>query len=190
MRHVQKIKDLFHKHVSDVQILIPVLNRISKKEVYARLPKLIHSKAIEVRRVFRRLLGLHGQEKLTPVELMVVLHRSEEEVEAQAILNAWNICFRKKLVFTKFVLVIWMDPLPNLLVVTVIWSMITYPELYGFIMGYMEGLITKKVWKNEVLWELFIVLQKNEAWLISGPVEIAFTPVDRSHQSFPRSTHH
>jgi len=54
---VQKVKELYHKRVSDVRFLIPVLNGLLKHEIVDVLPKLITQSPNVVKEVFNRLLG-------------------------------------------------------------------------------------------------------------------------------------
>lgn len=59
---VKRVKELYHKRVSDVRILIPVLTGLEKKEVIEVLPKLIKQSPNVVKEVFNRLLGcFHGK---------------------------------------------------------------------------------------------------------------------------------
>lgn len=48
------------------------------------------------------------------------------------------------------------NPLPTLLMRTVIQSLATYPRLIGFIMNILQRLIVKKVWHQKTQWEGFI----------------------------------
>lgn len=73
------MRDLYHKRVSDVRFLIPVLTGLSKKEVVSALPKLIKLNPVVVKEVFNRLLGAQEVEgsyvsPLTPAELLIALH--------------------------------------------------------------------------------------------------------------------
>lgn len=75
---------------------------------------------------------------------------------------ATSLCFAEKSVFTEEILAIVMqnlmdvNPLPTLLMRTVIQSMTTYPCLIGFIMNILQRLIQKKVWYQKKQWEGFI----------------------------------
>lgn len=48
------------------------------------------------------------------------------------------------------------NPLPTLLMRTVIQSLTTYPRLISFIMNILQKLIVKKVWHQKKQWEGFI----------------------------------
>jgi symplekin len=49
-----------------------------------------------------------------------------------------------------------MNPLPTLLMRTVIQSLTLYPRLAGFITNLLQRLILKQVWKNKLIWDGFI----------------------------------
>ncbi|CAF4700807.1 unnamed protein product, partial [Rotaria sp. Silwood2] len=53
---VEKVQDLYHKRVSDVRFLIPVLTGLEKREIINGLPKLIKLSQPVVKEVFNRLL--------------------------------------------------------------------------------------------------------------------------------------
>jgi symplekin len=48
------------------------------------------------------------------------------------------------------------NPLPTLLMRTVIQSLSQYPRLIGFVMNILQRLILKQVWKQKKVWEGFI----------------------------------
>ena len=54
---VKRVKELYHKRVSDVRFLIPVLTGLEKQEIIAVLPKLVKQSPNVVKEVFNRLLG-------------------------------------------------------------------------------------------------------------------------------------
>jgi symplekin len=164
---VDRVRDLYQKRVSDVRFLIPVLNGLDKKEVIAALPKLIKLNPVVVKEVFNRLLGVHGQENFTspvsPAELLIALHSIDPtKVDVKTIIKACSLCFAEKSIYTQEVLGIVMaqlmdlNPLPTLLMRTVIQSLAMYPKLIGFIMNIMQRLIVKQVWKNRKVWEGFV----------------------------------
>ena len=59
---VKRVKELYHKRVSDVRFLIPVLTGLTKQEIIAVLPKLIKQSPSVVKEVFNRLLGCFHSE--------------------------------------------------------------------------------------------------------------------------------
>ncbi|KAK3799191.1 hypothetical protein RRG08_054320 [Elysia crispata] len=166
---VERIRDLYHKRVPDVRFLIPVLNGLSKTEVMEALPKLIKLNPMVVKEVFNRLMGSHVnnesmyQSPLTPVELLVALHNIDpNKCDIKTIIKAANLCFAEKATYTQEVLAIVMqqlmeqDPLPTLLMRTVLQSLSMYPRLLGFVLNILQRLIVKKVWKQKKVWEGFI----------------------------------
>lgn len=161
---VNHVRELYHSRVSDVRFLIPVLNGLSKKEITNALPKLIKLNPVVVKEVFNRLLGLHsGESPISPSELLIALHMIDPaKAEIKAIMKATSLCFAEKQVFTQEVLAVVMqqlmdiNPLPTLLMRTVIQSLSLYPRLTGFVMNILQRLIVKQVWRQKVVWEGFI----------------------------------
>lgn len=166
---VDRIRDLYHKRVPDVRFLIPVLNGLSKSEVMEALPKLIKLNPMVVKEVFNRLMGSHVSNDsvyhspLTPVELLVALHNIDPvKCDIKTTIKAANLCFSERSIYTQEVLAIVMqqlmeqDPLPTLLMRTVIQSLSMYPRLIGFVLNILQRLIVKKVWKQKKVWEGFI----------------------------------
>ncbi|EEC20484.1 symplekin, putative [Ixodes scapularis] len=166
---VARVRDLYHKRVSDVRFLIPVLNGLSKKEVIAALPKLIKLNPIVVKEVFNRLLGSHVESTanftspVTPAELLVALHNIDpSKCDVKTVIKATSLCFAEKHVYTQEVLAVVMQqlmeqsPLPTLLMRTVIQSLSLYPRLILFVINILQRLIQKQVWKQKKVWEGFI----------------------------------
>uniref|UniRef100_A0A8C9TP13 Symplekin scaffold protein n=1 Tax=Scleropages formosus TaxID=113540 RepID=A0A8C9TP13_SCLFO len=166
---VERVRDLYHKRVPDVRFLIPVINGLEKKEVIQALPKLIKLNPIVVKEVFNRLLGTQHSEgsssmsPLTPGELLISLHNIDtSKCDMKSIIKATNLCFAEKNVYTSEVLAVVMqqlmeqNPLPMLLMRTVIQSLTMYPRLGGFVMNILSRLILKQVWKYPKVWEGFV----------------------------------
>ncbi|XP_015126326.1 symplekin [Diachasma alloeum] len=167
---VAKVRDLYQTRVSDVRFLIPVLNGLSKKEVMAALPKLIKLNPIVVKEVFNRLLGTHNNDSgiphtspVTPAELLIALHTIDpSRAELKTVIKATSLCFAEKQVYTQETLAVVMqhlmelNPLPTLLMRTVIQSLSLYPRLSGFVMNILQRLILKQVWKQPKVWEGFV----------------------------------
>ncbi|XP_077868134.1 symplekin-like [Saccoglossus kowalevskii] len=166
---VKRVRDLYHKRVSDVRFLIPVLIGLEKIEVIAALPKLIKLNPIVVKEVFHRLLMSHqgdnsaGQSPLTPAELLIALHKIDSsKCDMKSIIKATSLCFNEKIIYTQEVLAVVMqqlmeqNPIPTLLMRTVIQSLSMYPRLIGFVMNILQRLIIRQVWKQKKVWEGFI----------------------------------
>ncbi|XP_021916110.1 symplekin [Zootermopsis nevadensis] len=165
---VARVRDLYHTRVSDVRFLIPVLNGLTKKEVIAALPKLIKLNPVVVKEVFNRLLGTHSEglshtSPLTPAELLIALHNIDpSKCELKTVIKATSLCFAEKQAYTQEILAVVMqhlmelNPLPTLLMRTVIQSLSLYPRLIGFVMNILQRLIMKQVWKQKKVWEGFI----------------------------------
>ncbi|KAJ0070492.1 hypothetical protein NL108_011707, partial [Boleophthalmus pectinirostris] len=154
---VERVRDLYHKRVPDVRFLIPVINGLEKSEVIQALPKLIKLNPIVVKEVFNRLLGTQHSEgtssvsPLTPGDLLIALHNIDStKCDMKSIIKATNLCFGEKNVYTSEVLAVVMqqlmeqNPLPMLLMRTVIQSLTMYPRLGGFVMNILSRLIAKQ----------------------------------------------
>ncbi|KAK0080766.1 hypothetical protein PV325_013355 [Microctonus aethiopoides] len=167
---VARVRELYQTRVSDVRFLIPVLNGLTKKEVIAALPKLIKLNPIVVKEVFNRLLGTHNNDSgiphtspVTPAELLIALHNIDtSKAELKTVIKATSLCFAEKQVYTQEILAVVMqhlmemNPLPTLLMRTVIQSLALYPRLSGFVMNILQRLILKQVWKQPKVWEGFV----------------------------------
>ncbi|KAF0290936.1 Symplekin [Amphibalanus amphitrite] len=165
---VDRVRDLYQKRVSDVRFLIPVLNGLNKSEVIAALPKLIRLNPVVVKEVFNRLLGIHADtgnfsSPLTPVELLVALHNIDPaKCDMKTIIKATSLCFAEKQVYTQEVLAVVLqqlmeqDPLPVLLMRTVIQSLALYNRLIGLVMNILTRLASRQVWTEKKVWEGFI----------------------------------
>ncbi|XP_060516392.1 symplekin [Cylas formicarius] len=160
---VSKVRDLYNSRISDVRFLIPVLSGLSKKEIISALPKLIKLNPVVVREVFNRLLGLHGETPISPVELLVSLHLIDNKsADLKTVIKAISLCLQEKQVYTQEILAVVLQqlmdqiPLPTLLMRTVIQALGSYPRLSGFVMNILQRLILKQVWKQKIVWEGFI----------------------------------
>uniref|UniRef100_A0A182RXR1 Symplekin n=1 Tax=Anopheles funestus TaxID=62324 RepID=A0A182RXR1_ANOFN len=165
---VDRVRTLHQTKVSDVRLLIPVINGLTKKEILNALPKLIKLNPGVVKEVFNRLLGIgveYGTAELplNPVELLVALHTIEtSKVELKFIVKATSLCLAEKEVYTHDVLgsvmqqLVEIAPLPTLLMRTVIQSLTLHPRLSGFVTNLLQRLILKQVWKQKVVWDGFL----------------------------------
>ncbi|XP_046643772.1 symplekin-like [Daphnia pulicaria] len=166
---VDRVRNIYQQRVPDVRFLIPVLSGLGKKEVLSVLPKLIKLNPDVVKKVFGRLLGTVGDSSatypspLSPTELLIALHNIDSaQCDMKTIMKATSICFMERGVYTQEVLAVVMqqlmdqNPLPTLLMRTVLQSLSLYPRLSGFVMNILQRLIVKQVWKQKKVWEGFI----------------------------------
>ncbi|GFU50123.1 symplekin [Nephila pilipes] len=160
---VSRVRDLYRKRVPDVRFLIPIINGLSKREVIAALPELIKLNPTVLKEVFHRLLGSGFSSPLTPAELLVALHNIDpSKCNLKIVIKATSLCFEEKTVYTQVVLAMVIqqlmeqDPLPILLMRTVLQSLANYPHLLGFVTNILHRLIVKQVWKQKKIWEGFI----------------------------------
>ncbi|GFY78958.1 symplekin [Trichonephila inaurata madagascariensis] len=160
---VSRVRDLYRKRVPDVRFLIPIINGLTKREVISALPELIKLNPTVLKEVFHRLLGSNFSSPLTPAELLVSLHNIDtSKCNLKIIMKATSLCFEEKSVYTQVVLAMVIqqlmeqDPLPILLMRTVIQSLANYPHLLGFVTNILHRLIVKKIWTQKKIWEGFI----------------------------------
>ncbi|GAA5843863.1 hypothetical protein JCM5353_007394 [Sporobolomyces roseus] len=102
-------------------------------------------------------------DSLSPVELMVFLHKHDKEIGIKNTIEAIAICFSMADAFRPEILAAFMQQvadepiLPNLFLRTVIQSVTTYKSLQPFVSTtLLSRLISKKVWETPALWEGFI----------------------------------
>ncbi|GFT30810.1 symplekin [Nephila pilipes] len=160
---VARVRDLYQKRVQDVRFLIPIINGLTKREVIAALPELIKLNPTVVKEVFHRLVGSNLASPLSPAELLVALHNVDtSQCNLKIVIKATSLCFEEKQVYTQVVLAMVMqqlmeqNPLPILLMRTVIQSLANHPHLLGFVTNILQRLIVKQVWKQPKIWEGFI----------------------------------
>ncbi|GAA6021094.1 hypothetical protein JCM10207_003361 [Rhodosporidiobolus poonsookiae] len=106
-------------------------------------------------------------DSLTPVELMVYLHKHDTEMGLKKTIEAISICFSMADGFRPEILAAFMQQIvdepdmPNLFLRTVIQAVTTYKSLQPFVSTtLLSRLIAKKVWTVGPLWEGFIRLVK------------------------------
>lgn len=165
---VTRVRELYQTKVSDVRLLIPVINGLTKQEVINALPKLLKLNPTIVKEVFTRLLGIgkeieHITLPISAIELMVALHTLDPaKVEIKFVVKATSLCLAEKDCYTQDVLAIVLQqlvnltPLPTLLMRTVLQSLTLYPRLAGYITNLLQRLIPKQVWRQKVIWDGFL----------------------------------
>ncbi|XP_055632953.1 symplekin [Toxorhynchites rutilus septentrionalis] len=165
---VERVRNLHQTKVSDVRLLIPVINGLTKKEILNALPNLIKLNPVVVKEVFNRLLGIGAEYSssnlpITAAELLVALHTIDtNKVELKWVVKATSLCLAEKETYTHDVLgnviqqLVEVTPLPTLLMRTVIQSLTLHPRLAGFVMNLLQRLIGKQVWKQKVVWDGFL----------------------------------
>ena len=77
--------------------------------------------------------------------------------------SATGLCFAEKNIYTQEVLAVAIqllaeeNPMPTLLMRTVMQTLSLYPRLVGFVMNVLQRLIPKQVWKQKKIWEGFLM---------------------------------
>ncbi|XP_036355671.1 symplekin-like [Octopus sinensis] len=108
---------------------------------------------------------------MNPSDLLIALHFVQTEqclvknvIKGKVLITriACDWCIGETRIFTEEVIVFTLqhlisyDTLPTILMRTVIRCHIVHNSLLGFIINYLQQLITKQVWKNPSLWKGFI----------------------------------
>ncbi|CAF1253475.1 unnamed protein product [Adineta steineri] len=162
---VEKVRDLYHKRVSDVRFLIPVLTGLDKC-----ITKIIKLTQPVVKEVFNRLLDLNASSEtshaspIVPFELLIALHQiSSEECELKTVMNAATLCLNECAIYTHddvLAIVIQqlvdINPIPVLFMRMILQALRFYPKMVSFVMNILQRLITKQAWKQARIWEGFI----------------------------------
>ncbi|KPV75221.1 uncharacterized protein RHOBADRAFT_53229 [Rhodotorula graminis WP1] len=106
-------------------------------------------------------------DSITPVELMMYLHKHDKEMGLKNTIEAISICFSMADGFRPEILAAFMQQavdepvIPNLFLRTVIQAVTTYKSLQPFVSTtLLSRLIAKKVWTVGPLWEGFVRLAK------------------------------
>ncbi|TFY68492.1 hypothetical protein EVJ58_g962 [Rhodofomes roseus] len=181
---VSLVKSLVSERDLDPRFLVPIIAEMDKGDIHRHLPRIVSvlNGQPEPKNVVRAVFGsvvqtppqtfgtvssnlprVQQSERLSPAELMVLLHQSEKEIGLKSAIEAINICFSMTDVFRSEVLGAFMNQivdepvLPTLFLRTVIQAVTTYRSLVSFVSTtLLSRLITKKIWTNGPLWEGFI----------------------------------
>ncbi|KAI0725434.1 Symplekin tight junction protein C terminal-domain-containing protein [Fomitopsis betulina] len=181
---VTLVKSLVSERDLDPRFLVPIVGEMDKADILRHLPRIVSilngtpDMKNLVRSVFSSVVQTPPQtfgtvssnlpraqqsERLSPAELMVLLHQSEKEIGLKSAIEAISICFSMTEVFRSEVLGAFMNQivdepvLPTLFLRTVIQAVTTYRSLVSFVSTtLLSRLITKKIWTNPPLWEGFI----------------------------------
>ncbi|MBW0483606.1 hypothetical protein O181_023321 [Austropuccinia psidii MF-1] len=167
------------------RFIIPTIGDLTKTEIIHHLPRiltLLNGTIAEknlIRSVFESIVQqppsnfgsvstnaprLKQSELLTPVELLVLIHRTEDvPFNMKQAIEAIGICFSMTEIFKPEVLAAFMQQvvdeltLPTLFLRTVIQAVQTYKSLQAFVSTtLLSRLILKKIWTQPQLWEGFM----------------------------------
>ncbi|KAH9924792.1 Symplekin tight junction protein C terminal-domain-containing protein [Fomitopsis serialis] len=181
---VSLVKSLVSERDLDPRFLVPIIAEMDKGDIVRHLPRIVSilNGKPEPKNVVRSVFGsivqtppqtfgtvssnlprVQQSERLSPAELMVLLHQTEKEIGLKSAIEAIGICFSMTDVFRSEVLGAFMNQivdepvLPTLFLRTVIQAVTTYRSLVSFVSTtLLSRLITKKIWTNGPLWEGFI----------------------------------
>lgn len=168
---VRRVRDLYYK-VSDVRLLIPIINGLTKQEIITVLPKLLRLNPVVVKEVFKRILNIGSEYDtiktlpMSPAELLITLHTLDlTKIELRFVVQATTICLTEqdiRLIYTQDILAVTLQqliditPLPTLLMRTILQSLSLYPRMENFITNLLQRLIAKQVWKQKIVWDGFL----------------------------------
>lgn len=68
------VKNLYLTKIHDVRLLIPILSKLSKSEIFEALPKIIKLSPLVVKEALNRIFLQSSSRTVTPSELLVQLH--------------------------------------------------------------------------------------------------------------------
>ena len=165
---VEVVRRLYAERTHDARFLIPVVTGLRTDEVVRLLPKFLCLPGRGWTETLSRLIGGdHGPSPVRPAELLVALHRidpaREEGLDMRTLMSGVNACFARKDVYKQEVLavalqqLIELQPLPTLLMRTVIQTLQLSPRLKGFVVReILTRLIGREVWQHAALWQGFV----------------------------------
>ncbi|KAG0140155.1 hypothetical protein CROQUDRAFT_665580 [Cronartium quercuum f. sp. fusiforme G11] len=168
------------------RLIIATIGEMNKNEIITHLPKILTilngtaNDRLEVKNVFESIVApppnasniprLSSSNLLTPVELLVLLHQTNNEpgsISIKQSIEAIGICFSITEIFKPEVLAAFMQQvvdeltLPTLFLRTVIQAVQTYKSLQPFVSTtLLSRLILKKIWNQASLWEGFMRCSK------------------------------
>ncbi|KAL0084168.1 Symplekin tight junction protein C terminal-domain-containing protein [Phycomyces blakesleeanus] len=167
---VNAVMYIYRERKLDAKFLIPIISGLRKEDIRQNLPKIVEllnnteGQRKVVKKVFSRIVSSTGSSKtpMAPTELLMALHKMEENVPLQKAVEAINICFtmpdtfEAKHVATALQHLVEQPKIPLLLMVTMIRTVAVYKSLNNFILSLLVKLISKRVWAYPKLWDGFV----------------------------------
>ncbi|GAA5993793.1 hypothetical protein JCM5350_007671 [Sporobolomyces pararoseus] len=177
---VQLIKNVAAERDLDSKIYALIMPDCHKDEIIRYLPRVVAlldgtpQQKAAIRSIFLSIIAPPAHfsainslrtrnDSISPVELMIFLHKHDKEIGIKQTIEAIAICFSMADAFRPEILAAFMQQivdeavLPNLFLRTVIQSVTTYKSLQPFVSTtLLSRLIAKKIWETPALWEGFI----------------------------------
>ncbi|XP_047333774.1 uncharacterized protein LOC124937540 isoform X2 [Impatiens glandulifera] len=163
---ISTIINLYSTKLKDVEILIPILPYLPKKEVLQIFPRLLLLPLDKFQAAISRVLqASNSSQAPTPAELLIAIHGIDPDrdgIPLKKVTDACNFCFEQREVFTQQVLakvlnqLVEQIPLPMLFMRTVLQAIGVFPALMDFIMEILSRLVNKQIWKYPKLWVGFL----------------------------------
>ncbi|GAA5909818.1 hypothetical protein JCM6882_002685 [Rhodosporidiobolus microsporus] len=181
---IASIKEVAAKRDLDPRFYAIIMSECNKTEIVRYLPRVVSllngtpQQKAAIRSIFLSIIAPPAHfssinslrtrsDSLSPVELMIFLHKHDTEMGIKKTIEAIGICFSMADGFRPEILAAFMQQvvdepnMPNLFLRTVIQAVTTYKSLQPFVSTtLLSRLIGKKVWTVGPLWEGFIRLAK------------------------------
>ncbi|KAF0990484.1 hypothetical protein HZS_603 [Henneguya salminicola] len=162
---VVHIKNIYHGRCKDIRFLGLILQFLTKNEVLDSLPDIMIQSDNLVKHIISRIFELSISEPpfiLSPIELVIAIHKMEDRVEMKSLTKTITIFLSHRDQFGQELLAVTLqqlvdsNPIPILTLRTMIQALGMCPKLISFIMGLLQKLVTKQVWKQPKLWHGFV----------------------------------
>jgi len=175
------VRNLYQKRVPDARFLVPILPGLEKEEITKNLPKLVNVPSNMLKSMVQK--ALNNTPSITASEFMVALHLvdTKDQTSLKKAIEAIQLCFDQQTIFKQEVLAVVLqqlmdvNPIPPLLMRTMIQTVTRHPKLNSFIITLLTRLVAKQVWTDKRIWEGFVkcckITQPN-----SFPVLISLPP--------------
>ncbi|KAK4535967.1 hypothetical protein CDCA_CDCA06G1992 [Cyanidium caldarium] len=158
-----------HQRTGDIHLLLPILNGFSSGEAQQVLPLLVqHLSPAELRTAFHRLTApSRTAPALPPAVLLQALHtltpNAADGLSVKQLVRALQVCFDMPSVFRPEVWAAALpplaerDPLPLLLLRSVLQLLALYPQLQAkVLLPLLARLARRRIWQAPKLWEGFL----------------------------------
>ncbi|TPX76585.1 hypothetical protein CcCBS67573_g02141 [Chytriomyces confervae] len=185
---VSAVLDVVNERDLDGTYILYIVHTFTKAQVLQYLPKiisildgsqererLVESKFLKViateqdvpvAAAMARLRGAAALEKVSPAEVLVLIHTMDGAVDIRQCFEGHKLCIKHPEIFTKESLSIVIGQLvespkiPTLFMRTVLEALKLYPDRDRFIGSILSRLVARSVWKNPSLWRGFVICCK------------------------------
>ncbi|KII62096.1 Symplekin [Thelohanellus kitauei] len=159
---VNHIKE-YYRLTGDLNFYGLILKYVTSTEIIDEIPSILNHSETMCRNILGKIISQPNHESaLSPIDLVIALHRLEDRIEIRSLTKAISACFNHRKVYTQEIMAVILQnlvnstPIPTLTLRTMIQALTLVPKLAGFVMTLMQKLILKQVWKFPKLWKGFI----------------------------------